>query len=156
VIKLKNDIVTKTNLYIDDNLYAFPYIDDVKEALEPIERIKIGEYSDSLKKALKFINTHISKQEREEFNFYPKHIKEMYDAMMFDYYYKPFYAALNKLLVKHGGYARDLIEEFMYNKSSLYGITSHWASEYKKDLKMMLSVTQRRISLKNKYHNSKR
>ena len=85
-----------------------------------------------------------------------KHIKEMYDAMMFDYYYKPFYAALNKLLVKYGGYARDMIEEFMYKKSSDAGIMGHMANEYKQDLKVMLNEIQRRMSSSKKFNKNKR
>ena len=78
---MKNDIVSKIDRYIDNDLYAFPYIDDVKEALEDKEREQIASYAQNLKKALKFINANISRQEREKLDFNPRHIKKMFDSI---------------------------------------------------------------------------
>jgi len=104
------------DLFIDTRLFAFPYIDDVKQILEPGELDDINEYASVLKEKLKYINNNLSKQERENHNFYPMHIKEIFDSIMFRYYEKQFFRGLEKLLCQYGGYARELIEDFYFKK----------------------------------------
>ena len=113
---MKYRSVAEIDMFIDTNLFAFPYIDDVKEILEDGELEEINEYAASLKEKLKFINQNITKSERDYYDFYPRRIKEMFDSIMFKHYEKPFFNGLLKLLQKHGGYAAELIEDFYFKK----------------------------------------
>lgn len=137
---MKYDSVSKIDNFIDTRLFAFPYIDDVKEALEEGELDDINEYALELKEILKLINHGLTKKEREEFNFYPQNIKHMFDCIMFHYYDKPFFTSLNKLMCKHGGYARDLIEDFIYKKDSDVGHVRFEAERYLEHINKMAKI----------------
>ena len=149
---MKYDSVSKIDLFIDTRLFAFPYIDDVKEALEDGELDDINEYAAELKDILKTINHGLTKKEREELNFYPKNIKYIFDCIMFYHYDKPFFNSLNKLLCKYGGYARDMIEEFIYKKDADSGYIRCQAAGYLEDLHKISKM----IALRNQMKNPKK
>ena len=145
---MKYDSVSKIDTFIDTNLFAFPYIDDVKDALEPGELDEINDFANNLKTMLKRINNNISKKEREELDFYPKKIKEMFDCIMFYHYEKPFFASLYKLLGKYQGYAGSLIYDFICKKEYDMGYLRYRGNQYLEHIKKLNDMVIRKESMK--------
>jgi hypothetical protein len=144
VIKLKYNSIDKIDRFIDGNLFAFPYIDDVKEALDYKDLKAIYDYADELKETFKYLNHCMTKEEREQFNFSPRRIKHMFDCIMFCYYEEPFFNGLNDLMIKHGGYARDILEDFIYKKAADIGHIRHETIGYLEEIRIMTGIINTR------------
>ena len=151
---MKYNSIDKIDRFIDGNLFAFPYVDDVKESLDYKDLKAIYDYADEMKEALKYLNHCMSKEEKEAFNFSPRKIKRMFDCIMFSYYEEPFFKGLNDLMIKHGGYARELIDDFIYKKGSDIGHIRFEAAKYLDEIRIITGrINTRNTSVKVKKGN---